>query len=173
MEKIVKSSNTQKHILLLDDVVFASTKQQKWWKSNLVLCKGDEEFAVLQKDSFWKWNFSLMKGAERLFTIRSKWNGDILIETEKGEVWKVKKKGGSDNRIALVKTDGQEVLVMEKQGKWWQARPYKVMSEEIESWPLLDDVLPLVIIAALGLLQQRFMWIFIAVMFAQMAVNRS
>jgi len=92
MEKIIKSKNTQRSTLFIDDVEYAQTKAQKWWKSNLLLIKGDEEFAVLTKDSFWKWNFSLMKGAEKLFTIRSKWNGEILQETENGEVWKVKKK---------------------------------------------------------------------------------
>jgi len=44
--------------------------------------------------------------------------------------------------------------------------------EEKEKLPMMDDILPLIVIAVLGLLQQRFMWFFLAMIFAEMALNR-
>jgi hypothetical protein len=82
------------------------------------------------------------------------------------------KKGASDNKIMLINAEGLEVLVMEKQGKWWQSRPYKVTLEDKENLPIQDEVLPLVIVSALGLLSQRFVWIIVVVMFANILTNQ-
>lgn len=172
MEKVIKSSNTQKHILLLDDVVSASTKQQKWWKSNLMVLSGEQEVGLIKKDSFWKWNFTFWKGDENVLTIQPKWKGDIELKSADGHVWKLIKKGASDNKIMLLNAEGREVLVMEKQGKWWQSRPYKVTLEDKENLPILDEVLPLVIVSTLGLLSQRFVWIIVALMFANILTNQ-
>ena len=172
MEKIIKTKNTQRHLMYINDAEFAGTKQQKWWRSNLIIQSGDEELALLKKDSFWKWNFSVLKGEEKLFSIRPKWNGAIEIHSEAGVTWKLTKKGGSDNKIILSNEEGNEVMTLEKQGKWWKSRPYKVTLEDKENLPIQDDVLPLIIVAALGLLSQRFVWIIVAVMFFNMLTNQ-
>jgi hypothetical protein len=172
MEKIVKSSTTQKHILLLDDVVFASTKQHKWWRSNLIFHSGELELGLLKKDTFWKWSFSFWKGDKNMFSIQPKRKGDIELKSADGHVWKLIKKGASDNKIMLLNAEGREVLVMEKQGKWWQSRPYKVTLEDKENLPILDEVLPLVIVSTLGLLSQRFVWIIVVVMFANILTRQ-
>jgi hypothetical protein len=165
MEKIIKSKNTQRSIMYIDDVEFAHTKVQKWWKSNLLFIKGDEEFAVLTKDSFWKWNFSLMKDNQPVMGIKTKfWKGYSEITTAGGESWKVIKKGASDNRLSVTNAEGIEVLVLEKQGKWWKNNPYKVVVEEKERLPIQDDAFPLYLVAAMGLLSRRGVWIIFAVM---------
>jgi hypothetical protein len=172
MEKIIKSSNSQKHYMLVDAVEYAQAKQQKWWRSNLIVQSGEQELGLLKKDTFWKWSFSFWKGDENLFSIQPKWKGDIELKTADGNVWKLIKKGASDNKIMLINAEGLEVLVMEKQGKWWQSRPYKVTLEDKENLPIQDEVLPLVIVSALGLLSQRFVWIIVVVMFANILTNQ-
>jgi hypothetical protein len=172
MEKILKHNGTQKTVLLIDGVEVAMVKPQKWWKSNLMLLSGEQELGLIKKDSFWKWNFTFWKGDENVLTIQPKWKGDIELKSADGHVWKLIKKGASDNKIMLLNAEGREVLVMEKQGKWWQSRPYKVTLEDKENLPILDEVLPLVIVSTLGLLSQRFVWIIVVVMFANILTRQ-
>lgn len=172
MEKIIKSSSAHKHLMFLDDSEFAHAKQHKWWRSNLIFHSGDQELGLLKKDTFWKWSFSFWKGDENMLSIQPKWKGDIELKLADGNVWKLIKKGASDNKIMLINAEGLEVLVMEKQGKWWQSRPYKVTLEVKENLPIEDEVLPLVIVSALGLLSQRFVWIIVVVMFANILTNQ-
>ena len=172
MEKILKHNGTQKTVLFIDGVEVAMVKPQKWWKSNLMLLSGEQELGLIKKDSFWKWNFTFWKGDENVLTIQPKWKGDIELKSADGHVWKLIKKGASDNKIMLLNAEGREVLVMEKQGKWWQSRPYKVTLEDKENLPILDEVLPLVIVSTLGLLSQRFVWIIVVVMFANILTRQ-
>ena len=100
-----------------------------------------------------------MRQEECLLELKAKFWGGIEIHAPNGEIWKFKKKGASDNQLILLNDKDEEVLFLEKQGKWWKHRPYQVMKESTDHLPLQDEVLPLVIVAALGIFNQRSGWI--------------
>ena len=171
MEKWIKSKGSFKTVLEVDGVECAHAGLLKWWRTDLVFKKGDEVYAELKKDSYWKWNLSLLKHGECLLNFKAKFFGKIEVHAPNGDVWKLMKKGGSDNQLILLNSQGEEVLCLEKQGKWWKNRPYKVVAENTEQLPMQDEILPLVLAASIGIFNQRAAWIF-PIVFGLQAILR-
>lgn len=139
----------------MDGEVLANSALHKWWKPDIAFKKEDQTTALLTKDKFWKFDlsFSNEQGVEMQF--KSKIFKDINVISKDGREYIFKKKGASENRLCLINNQGEEVLVMEKQGKWWKSRPYLVTHIDRKDLPTQDELLPIVIVAAMRTFNQR------------------
>jgi hypothetical protein len=155
MEIMVKNTGSFKTSLEMDGVVLAKSALHKWWKTDIAFKKEDQVTALLTKDNYWKFDlsFSNDQGVEMQF--KSKIFKDIKVISKEGREYVFKKKGASENRLCLINNQGAEVLVMEKQGKWWKSRPYLVTQINRDDLPTQDELLPIVIVAAMRIFNQR------------------
>lgn len=173
MERIVKSTGSFKTTLELDGVTYASAGLHKWWKSDVAFKKEDQIIALLIKDKFWKFDlsFSNDQGVEMQF--QSKIFKDIKVISKEGREYIFKKKGASENRLCLINDQGVEVLVMEKHGKWWKSRPYFVTHIDPNDIPTQNELLPIVVVAAMRIFNQRAAMIAPAVILMNIVLNEA
>ena len=155
MEITVKNNGSFKTSLEMDGVVLANSALHKWWKTDIAFKKEDQITALLTKDKYWKFDLSFSNDQGLEMQFKSKIFKDIKVISKEGREYVFKKKGASENRLCLINTQGVEVLVMEKQGKWWKSRPYLVTHIDRHDLPTQDELLPMVIVAAMRIFNQR------------------
>ncbi|MEN9333206.1 MAG: hypothetical protein RLY35_386 [Bacteroidota bacterium] len=155
MEIMVKNNGSFKTSLEMDGVAVANSALHKWWKSDIAFKKDNEITALLTKDNYWKFDLSFSKDQGVEMQFKSKIFKDIKLISKEGREYIFKKKGASENRLCLINDQGVEVLVMEKQGKWWKSRPYLVTHIDRDDVPTQDELLPIVIVAAMRIFNQR------------------
>ncbi len=171
MEKFVKRKGNFKTIFEIDGIEVAHSSLLKWWRTDIVIKKGEEDYTTISKDSFWKWNLSIVRQGECILTLKTKFFGGITIVNPEGEIWKLKQKGASANQLIVVNAEDEEVMCLEKQGKWWNRRPYKVVLENESALPIQDETFPLMLVSTFGIFNQRGALIFPAFMFLQMIIK--
>lgn len=155
MEIKVINNGSFKTSLEMDGVVLANSALHKWWKTDIAFKKEDQTTALLTKDNYWRFNLSFRndQGVEMQF--KSRIFKDVKVISKNGREYIFKKTGASENRLCLINNQGEEVLVMEKQGKWWKNRPYLVTHIDRNDLPTQDELLPIVIVAAMRTFNQR------------------
>jgi hypothetical protein len=172
MERIVKNTGSFKTSLEIDGSSYASSSLNKWYRIDAVFKKDDQVLALLKKDKFWKWDLTLFNDEGVLMTCKPKLFKDTKFTSKDGVSYVFKKNGASENTLTLFNEQGQEVLVMEKQGVWWKHRPYLVKFINPTDLPYQEDLLPLVVVAAMRILNQRAAWIAPIVIFSNLILRK-
>lgn len=157
MEKLIKVTGNFKMAQELDGVQVAHSKLKSWWKTDLQIYREDDLYATISKDSFWSWNctVSLSKENERYFSFKAGWLSNVSILSGAGEEFVFERKWSSDNLLTVINAAGEEVLKLQKEGKWWKWRPYRVILEDSSKWPVQDEIFPLMLVSSLGIFNQR------------------
>ena len=151
MERIVKNTGSFKTSIEIDGVVYAGSSLLKWWRIDVVFKKDDQVLAILRKDKFFKWDMTLSNAQGVLMTCKPNFFKETKFYSKDGAEYVFKKTGASENSLILLNDQGQEVLVMEKQGKWWKSRPYLVKHIVPSDLPFQDSawIAPIVIFSNL------------------------
>ena len=171
MERIVKNTGSFKTSLEIDGTRYASSSLIKWYRIDVVFKKDDQVLAFLKKDKFWKWDLTLSNDEGVLMKCKPKLFKETEFTSKDGVSYVFKKVGASENTLTLFNEKGQEVLVMEKQGKWWRSRPYLVKHMVPSNLPFQDELMPIVVVSAMRILNQRSAWIAPIVIFSNLILR--